>query len=66
MLSPLAYVLVLVAMQSTPVALVAPARESSIVVGALLGAWMFKERGVARKLVGGLVVLAGIALVASA
>lgn len=44
----------------------APARESSIVVGALLGAWMFKERGVARKLVGALVVLAGIALVASA
>ncbi|NHC32835.1 EamA family transporter [Dermacoccus nishinomiyaensis] len=65
-MSPLAYVLVLVAMQSTPVALVAPARESSIVVGALLGAWMFKERGVARKLVGALVVLAGIALVASA
>ena len=44
----------------------APPRESSIVVGALLGAWMFKERGVARKLVGALVVLAGIALVASA
>lgn len=61
-LSPLAYVLVLTAMQTTPVALVAPARESSIVVGALLGAWMFGERGLARKLIGALIVLAGIAL----
>ena len=50
----------------TPLMSVTNAISSVIVVGALLGAWMFKERGVARKLVGALVVLAGIALVASA
>ncbi|WP_018155576.1 DMT family transporter [Demetria terragena] len=63
-LSPLAYVLVLIAMQTTPVALVAPARESSIVVGTLLGWWMFGEGRLARKLLGSCVVLAGIALIA--
>lgn len=61
-LSPLAYVLVLEAMRTVPVAVVAPVRESSIVVGALLGWWLFKERGLARKLLGACIVLAGIAL----
>lgn len=65
-LSPLAYILVLEAMKTTPVALVAPARESSIVVGALLGWWLFKEQGIVRKLIGACVVLAGIALTVSA
>ncbi|NNG38945.1 EamA family transporter [Flexivirga sp. ID2601S] len=64
-LSPLAYVLVLQAMTTTPVALVAPARESSIVVGALLAWWLFKEPRPARKLAGAVVVLAGIALIAA-
>jgi drug/metabolite transporter (DMT)-like permease len=64
-LSPLAYVLVLRALQLAPVSLVAPARESSIVVGALLGWWVLKEPNPGRRLVGALVVLAGIvALVA--
>jgi drug/metabolite transporter (DMT)-like permease len=64
-LSPLAYVLVLRALQLAPVALVAPARESSIVVGALLGWWVLKEPSPGRRLVGAVVVLAGIvALVA--
>lgn len=65
-LSPLAYILVLEAMKTTPVALVAPARESSIVVGALLGWWLFKEQGIVRKVIGACVVLAGIALTVSA
>jgi drug/metabolite transporter (DMT)-like permease len=64
-LSPLAYVLVLRALQLAPVSLVAPARESSIVVGALLGWWVLKEPSPGRRLVGAVVVLAGIvALVA--
>lgn len=59
-LSPMAYVLVLRAMQLAPVSLVAPARESSIVVGALLSWWVLKEPSAVRRLVGAAVVLAGI------
>ncbi len=59
-LSPMAYVLVLRAMQLAPVSLVAPARESSIVVGALLSWWLLKEPSAARRLVGAVVVLVGI------
>lgn len=65
-LSPAAYILVLQALRTTPVALVAPVRESSIVVGALLAWWLFQEPRPVRKLLGALVVLAGIALVATA
>ncbi|NII54161.1 DMT family transporter [Luteibacter sp. SG786] len=63
--SPLAYMLVLTAMQSAPVALVAPLRESSIVVGALLGYWLFRENHLARRIGGAVVVLAGIAAISS-
>lgn len=64
LLSPGAYVLVLQAMRTTPVSLVAPVRESSIVVGALLAWWLFREPRPARRLLGAVVVLAGIALIA--
>ncbi len=63
-LSPLAYVLVLFAMQTTSVALVAPVRESSIVIGALMAWWLFREPDPLRRILGATVVLAGIALVA--
>ncbi|HWV77237.1 MAG TPA: EamA family transporter [Isoptericola sp.] len=63
-LSPLGYILVLVAMQTSPIALVAPARESSIVVGTLLAWWLFKEPRPAVKIVGSVVVVAGVALLA--
>jgi drug/metabolite transporter (DMT)-like permease len=63
MLSPLAYILVLTAMLSAPVALVAPLRESSIVVGSLLAGMLFHEGHLARRLAGALVVLAGIAAI---
>jgi drug/metabolite transporter (DMT)-like permease len=59
-LSPLAYVLVLRAMQLAPVSLVAPARETSIVVGALLSWWLLKEPSAVRRLVGAAIVLLGI------
>ncbi len=63
-LSPLAYILVLRALQLAPVALVAPARESSIVVGAVFGWLVLHEPRPARRLVGAAVVLGGIALIA--
>jgi drug/metabolite transporter (DMT)-like permease len=61
--SPLAYLLVLTAMQRAPVALVAPLRESSIVIGALLACWLFGEDHLARRVAGAVVVLAGIAAI---
>jgi len=60
-LSPLAYVLVLQAMVLAPVALVAPARETSIVVGGLLSWWLLREPNPARRLAGSVIVLVGIA-----
>jgi drug/metabolite transporter (DMT)-like permease len=62
--SPLAYLLVLRAMQLAPVALVAAGREASIVVGAVFGWLVLHEPRPARRLVGAAVVLVGIALIA--
>ncbi|MER7077414.1 EamA-like transporter family protein [Saccharopolyspora kobensis] len=62
LLSPLAYVLVLFAMQLAPVSLVAPARELSIVIAGLL-AWRFLgESQPGRRMAGALVVLTGVVL----
>ncbi len=63
MLSPLAYIFVLRAMQEAPVALVAAARESSIVVGAVFGWLVLKESRPVHRMVGSLVVAAGIAAI---
>jgi drug/metabolite transporter (DMT)-like permease len=62
--SPLAYLLVLRAMQLAPVALVAAARESSIVIGAGFGWLVLREPRPARRLVGAVVVMAGIGVIA--
>lgn len=61
--SPLAYILVLTAMRTAPLALVAPLRESSIIIGSLLAYWLFRERHLARRVAGAAVVLAGIAAI---
>ncbi len=63
-LSPLAYVLVLYALATAPVSLVAPIRESSIVVGAFLGARILGERNRARRIFAAVLMLAGIAALA--
>jgi len=64
LLSPLAYILVLRALQLAPVALVAPARETAIVIGALYGWLVLREPRPARRLAGAVVVLVGIGLIA--
>jgi drug/metabolite transporter (DMT)-like permease len=64
LLSPLAYVLVLWALQLAPVSLVAPAREVSIVLGAALGAGVLGEPAGARRVAAAIAVVAGIALLA--
>lgn len=63
-LSPLAYIAVLYAYQLAPVAIVAPAREVSVVLIALAGWMLFREPHPVRRLIGSVVVLAGIALLA--
>ena len=64
-LSPLAYLLVLFALRLAPVSLVAPARELSIVLGSV-GAWLLlREPDPARRLVGAVIVLVGVAGIAA-
>jgi drug/metabolite transporter (DMT)-like permease len=48
------------AMSRAPVAAVAALRETSVVIGALIGVWIFKEGHARTRLIGACVVLAGI------
>lgn len=57
---PLASVLVLYAMRLAPVSMIAPARELSIVVGAVVAWRWLREPEPARRLTGAFIVLAGI------
>lgn len=59
-LSPLAYILVLTAMVFTPVSLVAPAREMSILFAALMGAHFLNERDAARRIIAAAAIVVGI------
>ena len=61
LLSPLSYILVLTAMVFTPVSLVAPAREVSILFAALMGAHLLREGDIARRVVAALGMVLGIA-----
>ncbi|WP_199745458.1 EamA family transporter [Amycolatopsis sp. WAC 04182] len=65
-LSPIAYLLVLYALQIAPVSLVAPARELSIVLGGLAAWLVLGEANAVRRLAGSMVVLAGITAIAMA
>jgi drug/metabolite transporter (DMT)-like permease len=59
-LSPLAYGLVLYALRIAPVALVAPARELSIVIGSVIAWRVLHEPKPLRRLTGAAIVLAGV------
>lgn len=63
-LAPLAYILVLLAIQLAPVSLVAPAREVSVVLVGLAGWLFFREPHPVQRLIGAAVVLIGIAMLA--
>jgi drug/metabolite transporter (DMT)-like permease len=60
LLSPLSFVLVLYAMTLAPVSYVAPAREVSILVAALLGAHALKEGDVTRRTIAAAGMVLGI------
>ena len=61
-LSPLAYILILEAIRIAPVSIVAPAREVSVVLVGLAGWLIFKEPHPVRRMLGAVIVLAGVAL----
>ena len=60
LLSPLSYILVLTAMVFTPVSLVAPAREVSILFAALMGAHFLREGDIGRRVVAAIGMVLGI------
>jgi drug/metabolite transporter (DMT)-like permease len=59
-LSPIAYVLVLYAVQLAPLSHVAPAREVSTLFAALLGGSLLREADVRQRLLGALCITAGV------
>jgi drug/metabolite transporter (DMT)-like permease len=63
-LSPLAYILVLTALQLAPVSVVAPAREVSVVLVGLAGWLFFREPHPVQRLIGAAIVLTGVGLLA--
>lgn len=63
-LGTLAYILVLTAMKLAPVSYVAPARETSILIGTLMGMRFLSEGGGMRRIVAAVMMVAGIAALA--
>ena len=63
-LTPLAYILVLIALSFTAVSAVAPAREVSVLFGVLLGRRLLGEGSLARRLGGAAAIVAGIIAIA--
>ncbi|WP_374350130.1 DMT family transporter [Chitinimonas sp.] len=59
-LSPLAYILVLFALQRAPLSYVAPVRELSMMIGVLLGARLFQEGQSLPRLAGTALMVAGV------
>jgi drug/metabolite transporter (DMT)-like permease len=65
LLSPLAYILVLVALTLAPVSVVAPGREASIVIASLLGTRVLGEGETSKRAVAAVAILLGIACLAA-
>ncbi|MEW9678025.1 EamA family transporter [Lentibacillus sp. L22] len=62
-LNPLAYILILTTMMFTPVSHVAPVREVSILIGAIMGTYLLREGfGIRRVIASGMMVIGIIAL----
>ena len=66
LLSPLAYVMALHAMQRAPLSFVAPLREMSMLIAAFLGAWLLKEKLTPARIAGTLLMLLGVWLLVGA
>jgi len=59
-LSPAAYILVLEALKYAPLTVVAPARETSILLGVFMGSKVFDEKDGKRRLIASALILCGI------
>ncbi len=59
-LAPLGYVLVLVALTTSRISYIAPAREVGIVLGAVLGVLVLGEGYGAWRILGSILILAGV------
>jgi drug/metabolite transporter (DMT)-like permease len=64
LLSPLAYVLVLYALARAPVSVIAPARETSILIGTLLGTTVLAEGDTRRRMIAAGAILVGVTALA--
>lgn len=64
LLSPLAYLLILTAMVFSPVSYIAPAREISILIGAVMGARLLAEGDPQRRLVAATMMVLGVVALA--
>jgi drug/metabolite transporter (DMT)-like permease len=64
LMAPFAYLLVLLALQTSDVSRVAPLRESSVLIGVLFGAHFLKEGDLRRRLVAAAAIVAGIVVLA--
>jgi len=60
LLSPAAYILVLEALKFAPLSVVAPARETSILLGVFMGSSVFNEEDGKRRLIASVLILGGI------
>lgn len=60
LLSPAAYILVLEALKYAPLTVVAPARETSILLGVFMGSKVLNEKDGKRRLIASLLILGGI------
>ncbi|MDP5272910.1 EamA family transporter [Chengkuizengella axinellae] len=62
-LSGLAYILVLIVLTEVPVSNVSPLRETSIVMGSILGFLFLKENFGLSKIMGSIIIFAGVVLI---
>ncbi len=63
-LAPLSFILVLMALKTTPVSYVAPARELSIVFGVFFGTGLLKEADAKKRIIAAIIMLLGISFLA--
>ncbi|MFN0257305.1 EamA family transporter [Pedobacter ureilyticus] len=60
LLSPAAYILVLQALELAPLSVIAPARETSILIGVFMGSKALNEKDGKRRIIASILILAGI------
>lgn len=63
-LSPLSYLLILIAMKNTALIYIAPVREISILFGVWMGSQFMEERGLKKRVLGSFFILTGVIVMA--